>query len=368
MQCVELMKTSAPTNVKDAVERRFEKLSAQNAFEKFAKILESRDGYRGETPRKNVGDRVATLGSDGEIYCDDDNGIFSAVLVAYNNHWKLRTSPDDWWFCVVKKVSLAIDKNAEDQAVRNLFVEHEGKKNLTVDVDTPYIYDVDYSKFFEKMSREISKNVKVPEFLDTVTADFTSTTPTMKIVSQISIMSSLQQYFRYGMMTMCGIPAIEMLGSEYDWERLVEKLQALRKILEPISHRIGLTSDWWSHAEKVFTELLKTYRGSPDEEWWDKIIEYKGGRSGEVSGFFGWLTEFLEGTRGLVSSIYFTSGLLSVPLEIESPDGSQSDTACLVAGMLGFTLHKEEVPIVQPFQGWSLMLPDNSPFRFKTAA
>jgi hypothetical protein len=63
------------------------------------------------------------------------------------------------------------------------------------------------------------------------------------------------------MMTMCGIPAIEMLGSEKDWVRLCEKLQALRKTLEPITFEIGLSHRWWSHAEKVFAELLKTYRG-----------------------------------------------------------------------------------------------------------
>ncbi len=117
-----------------------------------------------------------------------------------------------------------------------------------------------YSSFFDKMSEEISKNVKVPEFVNAITADFTTTSPTMKMVSQISIMSSLQQYFCYGM-TCCGIPAIEMLGSENDWLRLGEKLQALRKILQPITDQIGLSHHWWSHVEKVFRELLKTYRG-----------------------------------------------------------------------------------------------------------
>ena len=111
------------------------------------------------------------------------------------------------------------------------------------------------------MSEEISKNVKVPEFVNAITADFTTTSPTMKMVSQISIMSSLQQYFCYGMTTYCGIPAIEMLGSENDWVRLGEKLQALRKTLEPITDQIGLDHHWWSHVEKVFRELLETYRG-----------------------------------------------------------------------------------------------------------
>ncbi|CAB4009585.1 Hypothetical predicted protein [Paramuricea clavata] len=367
MKCVELAKTSPPTAVKD-VFRRFKKMPAQSAFEEFAKRVENPSRYSYNAPRKNVGNRVATLGSDGMVCCDDDNGIFSAVLAAYNNHWKLRTSPDDWWFCVVKKVSLAIDEKAEMKEIRDLFVEHGGKKKLCVDVPTTCIYDVDYSLFFDQMSKEISKNVKVPEYLDAVTADFTTTSPTMKMVSQISIMSSLQQYFEYGIRTFCGIPAIEMLGSEKDWVRLGEKLQALRKTLEPITCEIGLSRNWWSHAENVFAELLKTYRGSPDKMWWDKIIQYDGAEeSGEMPGYFGWLTEFVEDTSKVQPNL-FTSGLLSVPLEIKSLADGTEDTAALVAGMLGYTLYKDDVPVVQPFQGWSLMLPEHSPFRSKTAA
>ena len=106
---------------------------------------------------------------------------------------------------------------------------------------------------------KISKNV--PQYVDAITADFTTTSPVIKMVSQISIMSSLQHYFRYGMRTLCGIPAIEMLGNQDDWIRLGEKLRALKKILALVSDEIGLSQQWWSHAEKVFDELLKTYQG-----------------------------------------------------------------------------------------------------------
>ena len=146
MKCVELAKTSPPTAIKDAVDRHhIEVMSAQSAFEKYAcKQLMFATSPNFTYVDLAVGDKVATLGSDGMVYCDEDNGILSAVLAAYNNHWKLRTSPDDWWFCVVKKVSLAIDKNTEMPGVRNLFVEHEGQKTLRVRVPTTCIYDVNY--------------------------------------------------------------------------------------------------------------------------------------------------------------------------------------------------------------------------------
>ena len=201
MKCVKLNKTSKPTKIRNLSD--LQQVPAQAAFEKFAKELDKGSALRRlregnfslediSSLRSTVGDRVATLGSDGMIYCDQNNGMFSAILAAYNNHWKLRTSPDDWWFCVIKLVAHAIDRNARKESVRQMFVEHEGKKKLCVDVPTPCIYDVDYDVFFQLMSEQIAKNVKVPSYVDLVTADYTTTTPATKIASQITIMSSLQ--------------------------------------------------------------------------------------------------------------------------------------------------------------------------------
>lgn len=77
--------------------------------------------------------------------------------------------------------------------------------------------------------------------------------------------------------------------------------------------------------------------------------------------------ENIEGSPERIHPQSFKSGLLTVPLKIERPDGFE-DTAALVAGMLGFTLYEEKIPVVQPFQGWSMFLPEDSPFRSKTAA
>ena len=143
MKCVKLAKTSPPSAVKDGL-RHIHEMSAQHAFEKFLKEDISTRLALILSNSQTTGERVATLGSDGMVYCHKDDGIFSAVLAAYNNHWKLRTSPDDWWLCVVKKVSLAIDKNAEKPTVRNVFVKHKGKETLSVDVPTTCIYDIDY--------------------------------------------------------------------------------------------------------------------------------------------------------------------------------------------------------------------------------
>jgi len=80
-------------------------------------------------------------------------------------------------------------------------VDHEGKKTIAVPVDDLSIYTVDYSWFFDEITKGIKENVKVPEFVDGMTADFSTTTAVQKIVSQITLMYSVKQYFSFYMMT-----------------------------------------------------------------------------------------------------------------------------------------------------------------------
>ena len=380
MKYIELAPDLVPAKRSDVPDSKA--TSAQVHFEEHANILETRiqmkmlrTGDRSYDAEKHFwGQRfeqqAASLGSEEFIYCEENNGIFSAALTAYNKHWNLQTSPDDWWFCVIKRISLAIDANGNKEVVRKLFVNHEGQKTLRVGVPNATIYDVDYSSFFNQVTDEIARNIKVPKYVDAVTADFTTTTPTTKIVSQLTVMSSVKKYFEFNMVCICGIPGVEMLGTDEDWEKLSKKLEALRVILKPIEDEIGLSKEWWSHAELVFQKLLDTYREQPDKNWWDRILHEEGARFyGQIRGYTGWLVHFVEGTTRRVEHEDLTSGLVSVPLEISHPGGS--DIGTLIAGMLGFTVHDNEAgsrPSVQPYQGWSLLLPKDSPLRMKQTA
>ena len=159
--------------------------------------------------------------------------------------------------------------------MRNLFVDHEGKKTIEVQVGDPTIYTVDYNFLFDEITKQLKENLKVPEFVDGVTADFGTTSAVQKIVSQITLMYSVNQYFDFGMICGCGIPALEMLGSEEDWMKLSSKLKVLRTLLEPIENDLNLSREWWDLVQKVFWNLQTTYQGHPDEDWWSHIMSYK---------------------------------------------------------------------------------------------
>ena len=178
-------------------------------------------------------DMAPALGSTENIYSLGDCGLFAAIIRhSLQQPLELRTSPDDWWFCVFKRVC-AIDENAEKESVRKMFVDHEGKKTIQVVVPDTSIYTVDYGWYFDQMSKGIQENMKVPEFVDGMTADFSTTTAVQKIVSQITLMYSVQTYFRYKMACLCGIPAVEMLGTEDDWSKLQSNSRYCEHCLNP---------------------------------------------------------------------------------------------------------------------------------------
>ena len=228
--------------------------------------------------RSHVGTKTPVLGSiDLVTDTGHDAGLLSTIYEAYGNHHNLRTGPEDWWYTIIQTVALAIDDNSKSDEVRNFFVQHEGKKTLAVQVGAGKldVENIDYSWLFDQFSQKIAENINVPEYVQQMIPNFSTTTDVHKIVSQITLMTSVQEFFEYKSYTLCGIPIIEMKGTENDWIDLGLKIKALRKTLAPLEDVIFKTNrwyNWWDEVEKIASKLLDTYNGNPDEAWWSYII------------------------------------------------------------------------------------------------
>lgn len=320
-------------------------------------------------------------------------GLFECVKEAWANHWNLRTSPEDWWFPVACRIAKAIDKAAKPnqsttKKVRDLFVSHDGKEEIKVEVPVFNIYQVDYDKLFCVFSSEIQDRIKVPEFAAQMQNDFSTTTPSQQVASQINLMASVQEFFSYHSgLCGCGINGLEMRGTQADWDRLVEKLQAVEKQLSPISSDIYL-STWFRHVEYVFRKLAKSYSDPGSKEvndFWADVLcvgkDWKYGPSGfgghEVEAYNGWLIKFLTGRDSLwkenlssSETLRELSGLNTVPMEVSLTYRTPvvSDKSELRAGIMGFLLVEPKetfnhVPALQPNHMWAMMLPPQSPLR-----
>ena len=117
-----------------------------------------------------------------------------------------------------------------------------------------------FSWLFDQFSEAIRANIKTPGFVDTMEANFSTTTPDQMISSQIMTMSSLQKCFAYGFSTMCGIPGVEMKGTLEDWNELLTKTENLKTMLAPVMDEL-LLEDWFKKTLNTLTKLIDTFKG-----------------------------------------------------------------------------------------------------------
>ena len=243
-----------------------------------------------------IGKRTVAIGTKDEIYVTGDFGLLGAVLEAYNHHWNLKVSPDDFWIPIAVRISSKINDAAKNIKVRDFFVNFEGKKEIVIRTNARSIYDVDYIWLFDQFSEIIKENIKKDEYIELMTSNFSTTTPVSKIASQINIMSSLQEYFEYTMTTRCGIKGVEMLGNLEDWKQLVEKIDKLTELLSPLEVELGI-SKWLKDVRMIYVKLVETFENNPDQDWWSRIISKVPFGSGGPTRYVGWIIQFLEGNR-----------------------------------------------------------------------
>ncbi|CAL4157138.1 unnamed protein product, partial [Meganyctiphanes norvegica] len=240
--------------------------------------------------------------------------------------------------------------------------EHEGKKKLEVIVG-PTLSNINYNWLFSQFSKGIRANVKIPSFVDIIQNDFSSSTDEQTMISQIMLMSSVKNYFEYGFSTACGIPGVEMKGTEEDWVKLVDKINKLEKLLTPINKQLHL-KEMFNTTKTVFANLLDTYKGNPNIEWWGNILSWnQRWGSGARSYWSGWFPEFFGASDRPGDLIHFPSDLVTVPVHISDFNNPPpvEDNGILVAGIVGFNVEeRERAPVVEPKHAWSLLLPENS--------
>jgi len=356
-----------PVQPKETTER----IPARTLLHEYMKIAES--DRRMAEDRKHVKTKIPALGSRKKVFSNGNYGFFSAVMECYNNHWILNMRPDDWFYTFVQKIALAIDKQAKTEEVRKFFVDHEGKKTLTVFVPPTSPLHVDYSWFLDEMTKKIQENIKTPNYVDLMTANFSTSTKTDRIVSSINTMNSMQEFFTYRCMPMCGIPCVTMQGSEDDWKGLVLKIENLEKLLQPIQDQLNqsLPPNWWDNIKSISKKLLETYQGRPDLTWWSSIIfktevakRWGSGGTRRFQATNGWFLTDILGLRDIENLSEIQNPLVTVPMEIDWPP-HPTEEAAFIAGIVGYVVEKDDEkpwPRVSAFHSWSLLLEPTSPF------
>ncbi|WP_316792136.1 DUF4419 domain-containing protein [Pedobacter frigoris] len=211
--------------------------------------------------------------------------VITGYLRAYQNHYPLTISPDIAWLLICQ--GFANHVNADPEKIRSQLVNFDGKKTLIVKRDlskmgnmTDFPWETVFPEFAEQIAGFTGK-----ELTNNLSADFTTTTPTVRIASQITLMESMKEFFNYKVVFIgCGISEVTVEGSVKDWEKILKRLDYLAKY----------DLEWWtSELKPVIQKIIDTKKGKPDKQFWMNMVKYhKLGVYGSYDGIDGWLLKF----------------------------------------------------------------------------
>lgn len=199
-------------------------------------------------------DNLCNLGHDN---------FFKCLVVAYASHRPIVLSPDIIWTLIAQGFCQHVNNNPE--ALRDRIVYHEKDKiKLTIttneELHSPNVRWDDLLNAFDKQIAESTKD----NLADVMRADFSTTDKTARIVSQMTLMSSVKSFFDYEIRSLCGIPSITIEGSPEDWNKILKKTEQLRKY----------DLDWWvDDLKPILNEFIKASEGNVDKAFWRNIVK-----------------------------------------------------------------------------------------------
>ncbi|TKA72609.1 hypothetical protein B0A49_07170 [Cryomyces minteri] len=215
------------------------------------------------------------------------NGFVKGAVRAYSEHHHLTIRPDDVWITILNQLSLYVNAHAEE--LRSMFVAHEGKKELRVDVVAPNRFCADFAWVAAAMTGLMEKSIKDPSLRSWIMQEFSTTTHADRAVAAMTMMATLQQYFDFRCRIMCGIPSVTLLGGKEDWKLLLTAIDRLPSFGEQ-------PAEWHRTLKPVISRFVDTFDTSShgilaSKYFWQHIAHYSGGGSGPTY-LSGWITAF----------------------------------------------------------------------------
>lgn len=288
-------------------------------------------------------------------YTERMHPVLQAVAFAYGQHYPLTLAPDDVWLCLVQGLALHVQENAEAQ--RERFVRHKEKKAIEVETSVDPGQDAEawrgmIDALTEGVAGEIGKK------RDLFVASFSTTGPVERAAFQIAMLDTLQHFFSYSFIVVCGIPSITLLGTPDDWRDLRKRAAVLGEF--------GLEA-WTAVILDILDHFVAASEGNVDLEFWESIykqtvVDFSGRRmcGAEKAVVTGWINVLLSTACTAPLSTWmkhesgnlhtsFTMGLSVAPF-VKRYLGQEADME-LVAGFVGISQEPKTLAL-RPAMGW----------------
>ena len=279
------------------------------------------------------------------------NPFFFGLCEAYANHRPVVLSPDVIWVLISQGFANHINSNSSE--FRNQIVDFDDRKELEIEV-VGEPEKTDWYNVFESFYSGLSQDVK-DNLAETLLCDFSTSTKVDRLVSQATIMETVESYYDFIVIYLvCGIPSITLEGTVEDWERVKEKTLALEK------YDLG----WWTdRLVPILDEFIAASKGNADIAFWKEMVHItKPGKCGDPRVIDGWITDLYpydrDGKRmngGKITDTDKLPGEISkVRIRTVYNNGLSSEAGPDVevwAGIFGLEQSEENFAI-KPVTGW----------------
>ena len=265
------------------------------------------------------------------------HSFFNGMYQAYADHRPFVLSPDMIWLLISQGFARHVNNNPEQ--LRKYFVDFSDKVSLTVLSDKIALNDPDapWETIFPEFTSQI-RNFTGKELVDALACNFSTSTNTTRVASEITIMEAMKPYFDFIVIyIVCGIPEITLEGTTEDWQNLLKKTEYLRKY----------QLDWWiDEIEPVLKEIIRTSKGNIDKSFWMDMFKYHTqSKYGEPNIIDGWIVKFFpynkDGKRNTLTELAYRDNLpneiVKVDLRYVMTDGVKTSEIPLElwAGFIG---------------------------------
>ncbi len=304
----------------------------------------------------------ATTESNTKYYQTPTNSFFQACHNAYAKHYPLELWTDHVKLTITQAFAIHVNENSEQ--LRELLVNHEGKKNITIRRDDFIRGQTNpWTEVFSEFTDKIRVDIKDTDLVTLVQTPTQTTTVETMAALNVSIMDAFQKFYDYGLMTMCGIPSICLKGSVEDWLSLKKLLQCMEKY----------DFKWYTDKmQTIIDEFVLAAQGTPNIEFWKNMVKRDGGSGGPY--YHGWIKymfPYLKNYRGVfrrseynddftITSRDIPTGMSSAPVEWIYYD--QKINLKFYAGFTGLAISENDA--VQPAILWAIQDLDKSAINF----
>ncbi|MBF0197490.1 MAG: DUF4419 domain-containing protein [Planctomycetes bacterium] len=212
-----------------------------------------------------------------------NHAFIDTLSMCFREHRPLSISPDEIWLLICQGFSRHI--NLDPEKHRSKLVKHQDKIELKV-VRDDFVLGGDnpWHEVVTSFSEKIREHT-VTNMYDGISKTFSTSNQTTKIAFEITLMSTMGQYFDYSLSTLCGIPSINVQGEKQDYEEIIAGLRFLEEF----------DLKWWTDSLiEIIREFINVFEGEINLDFWNGIFKHipAGHNSGDVPLVNGWIVKF----------------------------------------------------------------------------